>query len=145
MKPSSMVDVINKTQSRINLSVVRRTARDFLKLRKIAGAELSIAFVAPRTMARLNKTYRGKSGTTDVLSFMGEGDFLGEILIDYAQVKKQAREQDKTATDELIFILIHGLLHLSGYDDDTDSARDKMISLGHSIINKINKRKETER
>jgi probable rRNA maturation factor len=69
---------------------------------------------------------------------MGEKDFLGEIVINYSQIKKQAKKYSNTIAQELIFILVHGLLHLIGYQDHTEKGIKEMEKLTYSFINNIN-------
>lgn len=131
-----MIEINNLAKSKVNLKLVEKTAKKFLKAHKKANCDLSIAFVGDPEMRALNKQCRKKDNITDVLSFEGEGDFLGEIIIDYAQVKRQAAEYGASAEEELIFILVHGLLHLIGYDDTTEKGREEMIRLGEKFLSK---------
>jgi probable rRNA maturation factor len=129
-----MVEINNKTKSRIDLNMVRAAADFFLKYHDIGRKEVSIAFVGDRAMKKLNRQYRGLDCPTDVLSFAGEDDFLGEIIIDYAQIKKQAKQYSHSLREELVMILVHGLLHLLGYNDETENKRLRMIAKGEKII-----------
>lgn len=88
--------------------------------------ELSITFSDDQELADLNKTYRGKDGPTDVLSFSQlEGDetpgpntLLGDIVISVQTAEVQAEEFEVALEDELSRLLIHGILHLFGYDHE---------------------------
>ncbi len=91
--------------------------------------ELSIAVVDDDEMADLNERYRGKTGPTDVLSFgcddpcVAEGDdpiALGDVIIAPAVAARQAQEYGSTIEDELNLLLVHGVLHLMGYDHEED-------------------------
>jgi probable rRNA maturation factor len=132
-----MVEVINKTKAKINLKLIKKIAENFLQFYKIEKKEVSIALVSDSEIKKINKQYRQKDSATDVLSFSGEGDFLGEIIVDYAQIKRQAKELRKKVDEELAFILVHGLLHLIGYDDETEKERVEMIKLGEGFINNL--------
>lgn len=99
--------------------------------------ELSIAFVGDKIIRDLNKVYRGIDKTTDILTFSGEDKFLGEVIIDYAQIKRQAKKFNNSIKKELIFILVHGLLHLLGYDDKTEKGRLEMEEMGEEFIKVI--------
>ena len=105
-----------------------------------AGArrEISVAFVGDREIKKINKIYRGLDQTTDVLSFSGEDGSLGEIVLNPRQIKRQARRFNNSAERELAFILIHGLLHLVGYDDRTEKGRLRMIRRGEEFMKKLN-------
>jgi len=132
-----IVEVNNQTKNKISIKLARQVAENFLVYYKIESKEISIAFVGDSAIKKLNREYRHQDKATDVLSFVGEGDFLGEIIIDYAQIKRQAKESGKKINEELIFILVHGLLHLIGYDDKTEKGRLKMIKLGEEFLKRI--------
>ena len=93
------------------------------------ASELSIALVATEEMANLNERYRGKSGPTDVLSFPCDdpcpvaGDepiALGDVVIAPEVAIAQAEENGMTPEAELNLLLVHGVLHLLGYDHESD-------------------------
>jgi len=99
------------------------------------GKAFSIAFVSDRRMKELNKFFRGSDSTTDVLSFPHEPDeyeqtaspeitggagFLGDIVISVEQAASQAAENGLTLEGEIKQLILHGLLHLCGYDHETD-------------------------
>ena len=131
------IGVNNRTKSKIDLSLVKRTAEKFLQFYKKEKFEVSIAFVGDRKMRELNKIYRKKDRATDVLAFRGEGRDLGEIIINFAQIKQQAGRFSHNDKQELIFILVHGLLHLLGYDDSDEKGRKEMERLGDDFIKKV--------
>lgn len=132
-----MVEINNRTRTAIDLLAVKKAAEKVLRLYKSEGKDLSIAFVGEVTIRRLNKAYRKSDRVTDILSFDGEGDDLGELVICYAKIKKQGPRFGHTPRQELLFILVHGLLHLFGENDDTEQKRLKMIELGEKIIKKL--------
>jgi probable rRNA maturation factor len=87
-----------------------------------------IAFISDRRMTELNKFFRGKDSTTDVLSFPHEPDEfdpdttnLGDIVISAEQAARQAEENGLTLENEIKQLILHGLLHLCGYDHETDN------------------------
>lgn len=130
-------EINNATKQKIDLELISKTAEFFLKKYKLSKKQVSIAFVSDKKMAELNQTYRKKRSTTDVLSFEGEGDFLGEIILNYYQIKRQAKELGNTERYELAFILLHGLLHLIGYDDGSEKSKKIMIEKGEALIHKM--------
>lgn len=90
-------------------------------------AELSIALVSEEEMARLNEQYRGIAAPTDVLSFgcddpclasEGEPIVLGDVIIAPEVAERQAAEAGVTVEAELNLLLVHGILHLFGYDHE---------------------------
>lgn len=132
-----IIEINNKTKSKIDLKTVKTVTEKFLEKNRKKNKEVSIVFVGDKSIRKLNKEYRGKDKVTDVLSFDGEEGFLGEILIDYAQIKRQAKKFNNSTKDELIFILVHGLLHLIGYEDKTEKGRLKMEELGNKFIKNL--------
>lgn len=91
------------------------------------GKTATIAFVSDRKMLQLNKMFRGKNSTTDVLSFPYEADEfetgednLGEIIISAEQARKQASENNLEFEAEIKQLILHGILHLCGFDHETD-------------------------
>ena len=133
-----MVEINNTSKEKIDLDLAVRVAEEFLKRYKKTKYDVSIAFVEDKEIQNLNKTYRGINKPTDVLSFAGEDDFLGEIIISYPQIKRQARELGKSAKAELVFILVHGLLHLIGYNDETEEEREEMVERGEEFVRGFN-------
>lgn len=100
---------------------------------------VSVAFVPAPTIKRLNEAYYGGEGVTDVLAFPAQGQHevhgsLGEILIYYAKAARQAGEHGVTPRQEVELLLVHGLLHLFGYDHDTPKKRQAMFALQDHIL-----------
>jgi probable rRNA maturation factor len=101
--------------------------KDCLRIDELRGRYSSVALVSDRRMIHLNEMFRGKSGTTDVLSFAHEPDEfdpdksnLGDIVISAEQARKQAEENGLPLELEIKQLILHGLLHLCGYDHETD-------------------------
>ena len=119
------------------LEAVIDVARKVLKIRK--NQEISLAFVAPQAIRKINKTYRGKDSVTDVLSFeeFGSGPFIGEILICLPQARKQAKEVGWSLKNELDKLLLHGYLHLIGYDHEKMADAKKMEKIEDDILRKL--------
>ena len=93
-----------------------------------ARGDVSIAVVSDRRMRALNRQFRGKDTATDVLSFPathmpGVSSFLGDIVIAAGVAVRQAREAGHPVSTELKVLALHGLLHLLGYDHDTDGGK----------------------
>lgn len=107
------------------------------------GAEVSVRIVDTREMQALNRDYRNKDKVTNVLSFpVGElaglpGDarrILGDIVVCAAVVTDEAAAQGKAATDHWAHMLVHGTLHLLGYDHQTDAEATEMEGLEARIL-----------
>lgn len=125
------------------MQFVKKITEKFLILYKIKKYGVSIAFVGDKVMRNLNKVYRGKNKPTDVLAFnniidgiKNEEKYIGEIVIDYAQIKRQAKKYGNSAKKELAFILTHGLFHLIGLEDESEKGRKQMEAAGEEFIRK---------
>jgi len=110
---------------RAALVVIEGEAKSLSDGREI---EVSIAIVGPKKIKEINKKYRRKDQTTDVLSFAeddsmsiksGMPRILGELVVCAKQVKADAKEAKVSAEYELVWVTVHGMLHLFGYDHET--------------------------
>ncbi|HOJ92266.1 MAG TPA: rRNA maturation RNase YbeY [Dictyoglomaceae bacterium] len=92
--------------------------------------DISVVMVDDEKIKELNSKYRGKDSPTDVLSFsLGKdtkGRIVGEIYISLETVKQQAEENNKSLLDEIAFLALHGVLHILGYDHETDEDYEVM-------------------
>lgn len=94
--------------------------------------ELSISIVGDRTIHQLNRQYLGKDRPTNVISFsLQEGEFgninphtLGDVIISADTAAWEAEEGGVTGYARLVFLLLHGILHLSGYDHERSGAEE---------------------
>ena len=84
-----------------------------------AGRTVSLAFVSPAEMQKLNKKFRKKNKPTDVLSFLlNDKDCFGEIVICPAVVKENSKKFKVSTKSEMLKVFVHGILHLCGYDHE---------------------------
>lgn len=121
---------------------VKRTAGKVLKKEKMPGCSLSVTYVTDGRIRRLNRKYKGKGSCTDVLAFSmkegrrleGEGEFLGDVVISLDAARRQAGRFKSTYERELRLYLIHGILHLLGYDDLTGRDRQKMVKRQEELL-----------
>ena len=119
-----MIEINNLTTGFVDEEFLKGVAEKVLKGENRKEIGLSIVFVGQGRMRKLNKKYRGKNKITDVLSF---GDELNEIVVCLREVKKNAKRYNLTFKKELAKVLIHGILHLSGYEHEKDKKEaDKM-------------------
>lgn len=100
-------------------------ARTFLEAE---NRDFTVALISDRRMKQLNSLFRGIDSTTDVLSFPHERDEfgpdpsdLGDIVVSVEQAARQAEENGLSLENEIKQLILHGLLHLCGYDHETDS------------------------
>ncbi len=84
------------------------------------GLELSVLLCGDARMRSLNRRYRGKNRSTDVLAFPGHGRALGDIVISVPYAAREARRRGASRAQEVDRLLLHGFLHLLGYDHEVD-------------------------
>lgn len=118
-------------------SVVRE-----LKKRKVfkgSAQELTLVFLEPKAAKKLNKEFRGKDYATDVLSFDSmDPTSLGELVMCPAVLKRQAKEHGLSYQWELGYMILHGILHLLGYDHETNEVdAKKMFGIQDAIFEKL--------
>lgn len=119
---------------RFDQRLLARRARKLLAALRVPRAELSLALVSDAAIAELNAAHRGKRGPTDVLSYsLVEGlhaahrfELLGDVVIAVGVAARQAREIGHSLNDELLRLLIHGVLHLLGYDHEVAREAKRM-------------------
>jgi len=105
-----------------------RHGRRLLRGLGLRDAELSIVLVSDGEMQRLNRRWRRKDRPTDVLSFpLDAGGLLGDVVISVDTARRQAAEQGTTLGREADRLLIHGLLHLLGYDHERSPAEARRM------------------
>jgi probable rRNA maturation factor len=104
---------------------------------------VTLRIVGEQEMAELNERYRHKSGVTNVLSFPFENppgtdsNILGDIVVCAPVVEREAREQGKTLLSHWSHMVIHGILHLRGYDHETDEEAKTMEDLETRILTRL--------
>jgi probable rRNA maturation factor len=151
-------------ESEINISIKRnvdlpveknwleRIARKVLEGEGIASsAEMGLLITDSRTVQKLNRIYRGEDKPTDVLAFQMTPDMnqepgrsfvsppdgirhLGEVVISYPQAVKQAQEHGHGVTRELALLIVHGILHLLGYNHELPDEERKMRDKENEIL-----------
>ncbi len=133
---SLSIDINNKSKNKVDIVELKEVIKKFFRTYKIKKSEISVALVNDQAIKKLNKIYLRKSKTTDVLAFSGSGKELGEIIICYDQIKRQAGLYNNNVKQELIFVLVHGLLHLLGLNDKTEKQRKNMENMAKEFISK---------
>lgn len=96
---------------------------------KLQRKELILVFVGAEKMKQINFKYRSKNKPTDILSFSSEDpDSLGELVICPEVLLKQSLQHQKTLTEEMSLMILHGILHLLGYDHELNASEDRLMS-----------------
>jgi probable rRNA maturation factor len=137
------VKILNN-QKRVRLVLPRfeKFSNRSLRQLNLNSRSVAIAFVTDTEIARLNKTYRRKNEATDVLSFPAQPakrpnkkTFLGDIAIAPAVARRYAKKHGRTLENEICILILHGILHLLGYDHETD--RGQMDRIEHKLRRKL--------
>ena len=125
-----MIEVVNR-QRKVPIDCERWQAftAKVLKVVPSDAGGVTVALVSDRAMRELNRLWRHKRETTDVLSFPAEqdefekleGSTLGDVVISVEQAARQAKDNGLTFDQEIAQLILHGLLHLCGYDHSTDN------------------------
>lgn len=106
--------------------------------RKLKGKEITLVFLSRPEAKRINFQFRRKNYATDVLSFAGQGEILGELIFCTEVLKIQAKEHGLSFEAELGYMVLHGVLHLLGYDHEvSESAARRMFRLQDRIFVKL--------
>ena len=137
-------EVVNRQRlTRIDVQRIARLGDATLGAVGRTGTSLSVVFVRDRAMRQLNRKYRSQDRTTDVLSFAADGDlagedqasfigeaaFLGDVVVSVDTARRQASEAGHSFSRELDELVMHGVLHLCGYDHETDSGEMSRLEL----------------
>lgn len=151
MEPHCYIQIDGPFRRLVDRRWLRRVVKRTLALEGVSSpVELGLAVTDPETIRQLNRSYRGRDEATDVLSFAfneepssGAAPFvtppngllhLGEVVLSYPQAVLQAEEQSHPVERELALLVIHGVLHLLGYDDDKPSVRRRMRAREEEIL-----------
>ena len=126
-------------EARAEQSVLAAAAWCGVKLRH--GAEVSVLLASDGQVRELNRIWRGQDKPTNVLSFpasdqakLAQAPMLGDIVIAFETVAREARDEGKTFTDHFSHLVVHGFLHLVGFDHDDDAAATRMENLEREVL-----------
>ncbi|HYL68529.1 MAG TPA: rRNA maturation RNase YbeY [Candidatus Limnocylindria bacterium] len=139
--------ILNRQRSvRVSVGELDKFLERALRYLQLPPGALTVCLVDNAKMARWNRSYRGKKGPTDVLSFPTNGtqpkrtrlappnrrksvraprsvSYLGDIAIAPAVARRNARRFGRTFSEEMRILILHGILHLMGYDHETDTGQ----------------------
>jgi len=127
-----MIEVVNRQRTKkITLKPWVQRTQDMLNVLESSNSSVTVAFVSDNKIRKLNQRFRGINKSTDVLSFPGDLDTgeLGDIAISVETAARQAKENGLTLNEEIAQLILHGLLHLSGYDHETDHGEMNRLEL----------------
>jgi len=141
-----LVHLILKTKiGRIDAERVKRFAGKVLSVLNISGAEVNFVFTGDREIRRFNRKFLRRDRPTDVLAFGGgkgytrntSPRFLGDVMISVDRAKIHARRFRSTVGAELELYIVHGVLHLLGYDDRMAKERRRMCTKEKQVLARV--------
>lgn len=121
-------------------TALRRAARLALKRGGSAGGALTLLLTDDAALKRLNAQFRGKDKPTDVLSFPATAnreDYLGDIAIAYGVTAREAQDAGKSFVDHAAHLVVHGVVHLLGYDHESPAEARIMEALEIAILSEL--------
>ena len=133
-----MIEIINRQRRhKVQAKRWREFATGAAKAIGAGNRDAAIVFVSDAAIRKLNRQFRGKDSTTDVLSFQsqpesfetGDQTNFGEIVISLDRAQAQAKENGLTLVNEVEQLILHGLLHLSGHDHEADDGEMNRLEL----------------
>jgi probable rRNA maturation factor len=128
-RPAKNFAVVNNQRKyAINNGKLRHFLNGLIPELGIGRREFSVVFITDEKIRKFNRNYRGFDKPTDVLSFPGEGEYLGDILISSETAYTQSRKSSTLTFESNVHrLVLHGLLHLMGYDHETDNGEMRAI------------------
>jgi len=138
-----MINVeINNSQDKIKINnkhkkTFKKIVEKACEIENRNSAIVSLALVEDEKIKGLNKKFRNKNESTDVLSFPMDEDIWGDIIISTDKVIDQAEEYGHSVERELSYLFTHGVLHLLGYNHKTNSTKKVMRSKEEKILKKV--------
>ena len=143
--------IIDAYGCKIDYSYLNKVIDKTLEMEHVLSSNFAIVFINDEKMHELNKNYRGIDRTTDVLSFAFEDNNkicynirqLGEIYVSIPKMISQAREYGHSEKRELAFLVVHGLLHLLGYDHTLGIEEEKEMFEKQELV--LNEFEETRK
>jgi probable rRNA maturation factor len=141
------VQIEEEFEDKLDCDSLHRLAMSVLKAESKPGPlELGVVVTTDDEVHALNREYLGHDYPTDVLSFGMEGEeefitpqeraaYLGDVVVSYERAAEQGPEYGHTAEQEVATLVIHGILHLLGYDDLDEPSREKMHARQDALMN----------
>ena len=145
------ITITNETDEYVDETLLNKVADYAMKSEDVNNGVVNIIIVDNKKIREINKKYRGIDRETDVISFALEDDdtfielpirVLGDIYISIDKVKVQASEYGHSEKREICFLVVHGILHLLGYDHMNTSDEKVMFSKQDKILDELDIRRD---
>ena len=142
------VEIENLNKRKIDISVIGKTAETVLKKFGYKNIAVDIVFISNYKIRVLNRKYLGIDTSTDVIAFpacegmdeIGDIRFLGDIAISSDKAYQNSKIFEVSFDEEILRYVIHGLLHLLGYEDNNEKNRKKMVKKENEVLEKTKKK-----
>jgi len=144
-----------KFELQVSAEYVRQTARATLEMETaVADVSLSVVVTDDTEIQALNRQYRGLDAPTDVLSFGGEPTepsfvtaveeppYLGDVVLSFHRAQEQAAERGHSTEEEVKLLIVHGILHLLGYDHGTPEEKARMWAKQDAILSALRRMRD---
>jgi len=140
------IEITEAFKSTIKATSIERAAKSILEHLSVPeGSSLTILITSDKKIQALNHQFRDVDAPTDVLAFPAGhidpesgGTYLGDVIISYQRATHQAEQRDHDVKDEIQLLVIHGILHLLGYDHADIGERQRMWTIKSIILSKLN-------
>jgi probable rRNA maturation factor len=144
LRHSVLVTVEDAFETAVDAHLIEAIAAGVLEAEGPAVAELGVLVTDDETIRGLNREYAGEDASTDVLAFsLREGEELvspdgvqrlGEVIISYPTARRQAEGAERPVEDEVAHVLVHGILHLLGYDHTEPEEEQQMRAREQALL-----------
>jgi probable rRNA maturation factor len=121
---------------KVDIGILRMYLERCLRLFEGPPSEIGVVLVSNQKIKKLNNQFLNKNSITDVMSFRVSKKY-GEVLISAEMAAENSRRYGLTTEDEILYLILHGYLHLKSYRDDTGTARKKMFAKQDAMFKKM--------
>jgi probable rRNA maturation factor len=138
------IEILDVSETKIKSSRIKNTAKSSLDHLSVSKASLTILITSDERIQTLNHKFREVDAPTDVLAFPAgyidpesKRTYLGDVIISYQMAARQAEQRDHSVNVEIQLLVIHGILHLLGYDHADVNERQQMWEVKAAILDKL--------
>jgi len=138
-KPARRLDLSVRYTFAAANQPTREQVRKWVRAVEPGAAQIAVCFVDTAAALELNAGYRGKGYATNILSFPYETEpvLMGDLVLCWPVVEREAQEQDKVIEAHVAHLIIHGTLHLQGWDHETDEEAEQMEAEERAIMKSL--------
>lgn len=140
-----MIEISNTTKRKLPTNSLRKAIKEVLKQEKHRAEMISAVYCGDKFIKKINRTFLQHNDATDTISFrLNEGESVeGEFYISLDTVSRNARQYKVSEEEELLRVTIHSVLHLVGYNDETEPQRKKMTEKENACLATFTRRKKS--